>query len=474
MRDPRPPFRGLLVPLFVLSLGVSGTSRAAEVGPIRLRLTSSCGPFGTANILVTFRDSGAGQASCNLEDGNTYNPRDDFSPALSGVSGLVNLTLEMTDILTGADAGLLNNFCIDLDGTERFPLCLDPPSALPIPNQAAPTMVWFTFVGSIDPTQLAVRVNGSHEWVGDLSLALIAQSFNISQTTGGVGTTGSPAAATTGFPLATTNVRLSAGTTGSPLSASPSTTNPLPGATTNAPSAASDDASSSSSSSTSTILIIVFGIVVLLLLILIAGLLLRRRRSRGKNSVELPAGDVDIELEGNTYDAIPSPAQASLRSPTYAAFVPTVPTSNSQYSSVKLVGQAEAAERAALENPDQLVRGEELGRGSYGVVFAGLWGKTQVAIKHMAGDYSAEQLGEFLAEAEVMRGIPAHPNVIGFLGLVVVADMNSPALVVELCDGADLEDFLEKNGPISQPLPILLGVARGMAHLAGSHIVHRE
>jgi tRNA A-37 threonylcarbamoyl transferase component Bud32 len=220
------------------------------------------------------------------------------------------------------------------------------------------------------------------------------------------------------------------------------------------------------------IALVVVAVVVCLLLVLVLLFVARRRKYQRAASVQEYSSSVEnayLSLEHNSGDSSEVSA--------YAKFSPSVPASASgagPYMSIDSVKDAGLAEAVSLDDPADLTRGKELGRGEYGVVYKGRYRGRDVAIKHMAGQYGEEQLSEFLAEADLMRKIKAHPNVVEFVGLVSVADAKSPALVVGLCNGQDLEHVLEEEGPPADPIPILLDIARGMRHLAAASIVHRD
>ena len=77
-----------------------------------------------------------------------------------------------------------------------------------------------------------------------------------------------------------------------------------------------------------------------------------------------------------------------------------------------------------------------------------------------------------------MFDIPPHPNVVGLLG----ACESPPAMVVELVHQArELDDYLEAFSAVETPLrylghavELLTDIARGMEHLHGSDVVHRD
>jgi predicted Ser/Thr protein kinase len=288
-------------------------------------------------------------------------------------------------------------------------------------------------------------------------------------------TTGSVSGATTG----STTAGLTTGTTGVPqLATSGQVTSSVTTTPTTAPftiaGGKSTDAGSSSSSPLVVIVVIVLCVVCLF--VVIAALLWyrsRNRRDRGLASSSETVGSTSQSGSG-TYVDMDSMVRDS--SAVYEQFAPFAPSTanGGAYASVSGVHAAAAAE-VALEKPEELVRGEELGRGAYGVVFKGTYNGQEVAIKHLLENYGDKEMIDFVAEADLMKCLPDHPNVVGFLGLVTLADINAPALVVEFCPGNSLELYLEERGPLgSATQPILLGICRGMQALAAAGITHRD
>lgn len=81
---------------------------------------------------------------------------------------------------------------------------------------------------------------------------------------------------------------------------------------------------------------------------------------------------------------------------------------------------AQAQNDSAWEiDPADLVFGTCIGRGSFGEVHEGVFHGQRVAIKtfHATSSLSARALLDFRREAQVMRGLPAHPNLVSFYGM---------------------------------------------------------
>ncbi|KAL6075745.1 Ephrin type-A receptor 4a [Balamuthia mandrillaris] len=123
---------------------------------------------------------------------------------------------------------------------------------------------------------------------------------------------------------------------------------------------------------------------------------------------------------------------------------------------------------------DELEFIKEIGQGAFGVVWKGLWRETEVAIKklHTMDD---EQLSSFQHEAQLMRTLRPHPNVVQLMGLVE-EDGLPECIVTEFLTNGDLLSFLRKKDDLSGESMIAMAfdVAAGMAHLHAEGITHRD
>lgn len=114
----------------------------------------------------------------------------------------------------------------------------------------------------------------------------------------------------------------------------------------------------------------------------------------------------------------------------------------------------------------ELVYGEQLGQGSFGVVFKGKWRYVPVAIKNVRvtrNDYLEDLLQEALLMLElrsffffrrviicyVLRLIPIrpHPNVVSLLG--VCTEPSHYAIITEYLVGGSLDKALENPTELS-------------------------
>ena len=122
-----------------------------------------------------------------------------------------------------------------------------------------------------------------------------------------------------------------------------------------------------------------------------------------------------------------------------------------------------SAELAAAE----VVLGDEIGRGAFGVVYTGSYRGEVVAVKKALGD----ETSDFRAEMERIRGLPVHPNIVPLVGVCVDPLM----IVMGFCEGGSLEDWLKdtESGMLVR-WKFLEDIAAGLEHLHKHEIVHRD
>jgi len=120
---------------------------------------------------------------------------------------------------------------------------------------------------------------------------------------------------------------------------------------------------------------------------------------------------------------------------------------------------------------------KQIGYGSFGEVYVGLWQGTKVAIKRaLHVKEEPEVIEEFMSEASLMSTL-RHPNIVQFLG----ATIKPPHLylVLELCKKGNVKHLLQNKKieiTFRQKLEMAIHTAQGMLYLH-SHvppIVHRD
>ncbi|XP_049298689.1 insulin-like receptor isoform X1 [Anopheles funestus] len=140
---------------------------------------------------------------------------------------------------------------------------------------------------------------------------------------------------------------------------------------------------------------------------------------------------------------------------------------------------------------DHIIRLEELGQGSFGMVYKGIMTKldneTNVpcAIKTVTENATERERDSFLIEATIMKEFHTH-HVVRLYGVV---SLGQPTLVImELMANGDLKSYLRRhrpdyeNGEESSPQPptlkeiyqMAIEIADGMAYLSAKKFVHRD
>ena len=110
---------------------------------------------------------------------------------------------------------------------------------------------------------------------------------------------------------------------------------------------------------------------------------------------------------------------------------------------------------------------EPIGHGGYSTVFKGKWKTRPVAVKRLNSPDNTE--------IEILANLK-HPNIASLLG--VVDEGPNFFLVLELCTGGCLRDYLNKksNIPVHELLCLSWGeqAARAIEYLHSSRVIHRD
>ncbi|KAK2664648.1 hypothetical protein Ddye_003222 [Dipteronia dyeriana] len=126
---------------------------------------------------------------------------------------------------------------------------------------------------------------------------------------------------------------------------------------------------------------------------------------------------------------------------------------------------------------EDLLLGDEIGQGSYAVVYRGMWNGSDVAVKvYFGNEYSEGTIDNYQKEVDIMKKL-RHPNVLLFMGAVY--SQERLAIVTEFLPRGSLFKTLHKNNQaldIRRRLRMALDVARGMnyLHRRNPPIVHRD
>ncbi|KAK3602356.1 hypothetical protein CHS0354_013350 [Potamilus streckersoni] len=119
-----------------------------------------------------------------------------------------------------------------------------------------------------------------------------------------------------------------------------------------------------------------------------------------------------------------------------------------------------------------LLMGEVIGEGEFGVVHKGVYKDMHVAIKSLRDKNKAAQ--QFLEEASLMTSL-RHPNLVSLIGVVLGDTIR---LVTEYMGKGNLVDYLRSRGrnhvtKIDQ-INYATDTCSGMAYLEGKNVVHRD
>jgi len=82
---------------------------------------------------------------------------------------------------------------------------------------------------------------------------------------------------------------------------------------------------------------------------------------------------------------------------------------------------------------------DEIGRGSFGVVYKGVWAGTPIALKHMKVRNAKRMQSVFETEVRI-HSMLRHPNIVQIMGISLLK--NSVYIVSELVDGFNLDELL--------------------------------
>jgi hypothetical protein len=127
-----------------------------------------------------------------------------------------------------------------------------------------------------------------------------------------------------------------------------------------------------------------------------------------------------------------------------------------------------------LVNGADLIKGRELGRGSFGVVYYGTLHGQEVALKQIAASASPreKQMAATMLQREVKTlSLCRHKNVIQLIG----ACPDPPMLVLAYAPNGTLRDLLRLNTLLpSRTMELIHGVCDGMKMLHSKNILHLD
>ncbi|XP_006885218.1 PREDICTED: tyrosine-protein kinase Fes/Fps isoform X3 [Elephantulus edwardii] len=127
-------------------------------------------------------------------------------------------------------------------------------------------------------------------------------------------------------------------------------------------------------------------------------------------------------------------------------------------------------------NHEDLVLGEQIGRGNFGEVFSGRLraDNTLVAVKSCRETLPPDLKAKFLQEARILKQY-SHPNIVRLIG---VCTQKQPIyIVMELVQGGDFLTFLRTEGSrlrVKTLLQMVGDAAAGMEYLESKCCIHRD
>lgn len=140
-----------------------------------------------------------------------------------------------------------------------------------------------------------------------------------------------------------------------------------------------------------------------------------------------------------------------------------------------VLGRAVLKDKWALNHED-LVLGEQIGRGNFGEVFSGRLrvDNTLVAVKSCRETLPPDLKAKFLQEARILKQY-SHPNIVRLIG---VCTQKQPIyIVMELVQGGDFLTFLRTEGArlrMKTLLQMVGDAAAGMEYLESKGCIHRD
>lgn len=125
---------------------------------------------------------------------------------------------------------------------------------------------------------------------------------------------------------------------------------------------------------------------------------------------------------------------------------------------------------------DDLVIGDMLGKGAFGIVSRGTYRGEVVAIKELILGMGTVDFEDFLKEIVIMSSLE-DDNIVRFVGVVLSPDESRLCLVTELMERGSVHDLVSKKGDNLKReirFHFAIGAAMGIAHLHKKNLIHRD
>jgi len=127
-------------------------------------------------------------------------------------------------------------------------------------------------------------------------------------------------------------------------------------------------------------------------------------------------------------------------------------------------------------DPNEIITGDEIGHGAFGVVYSGVYRGIDAAVKvvKMSDNLSKEEVTDaFRREVRNLECL-RHPAIVHFIGSINIGPIM--AIVTELCPYGSLQSSLEKYPTLSLlfRLKALLDISDAMQFIHNNHFIHRD
>jgi serine/threonine protein kinase len=126
-------------------------------------------------------------------------------------------------------------------------------------------------------------------------------------------------------------------------------------------------------------------------------------------------------------------------------------------------------------NSDNILNRVKIGEGNYSVVARGFFNGKPVVRKQMKGTIDSKEYADaFYCEINVLKSLPQHASVVGFLGYEI--RNNIGVVFLESCDHA-LSEYIKNKG-VSLPINVIQGLVdqlcEGLQYLYDHEVCHRD
>jgi len=120
----------------------------------------------------------------------------------------------------------------------------------------------------------------------------------------------------------------------------------------------------------------------------------------------------------------------------------------------------------------KLTIGKEIGRGNFGEVYEGYWEGRKIALKKMSLTSSIEPLHREVTRLSTLD----HSNIVSFYGIYQHEPEDYTYMVMEFCEGGNLQTVLEKQKTISwsKTWQWAIEISSAVSYLHSEGVLHRD